>query len=299
MARQLAGAPPVLELPADRPRPAVAGHRGGARARATCRASCADGGCGASAGAQGATLFMVLLAAFQALLVALRGPGRLAGGLAGRRPRRGAELEGLIGFFVNTLVLRGDLAGEPRSASCSGGCARRRSPPSRTRTLPFEKLVEELAPERTCAHAAVPGDARAAERRLPALSSCRGCALRRSAGSSGDGQVRPRRLELGEAPRGLAGGWSSTRADLFDAATVERLARPAARRLLAGAAAEPGGAVSRAAAADRGGARGSCWARRAGAARPLGAPGTVHELFAEQARRDAGGRRRWSPRDGG
>ena len=147
----LAAAPAVLELPADHPRPAARSFRGGrhpftvppdvlARLRAL----------GAAEG-QGTTLFMTLLAAFTVLLARYTGQDDIVVGspIAGRTR---AELEGLIGFFVNTLALRTDLSGEPsfrellsrvREAAL-GGYAHQ--------DLPFEKLVAELAPERTAAH---------------------------------------------------------------------------------------------------------------------------------------------------
>ena len=83
--------------------------------------------------AQGATLFMILLAAFEALLSALHRPGAtwsVGTPIAGRNR---AEIEGLIGFFVNTLVLRADLAGDPAFAELlarvRGDGARRLRPP--------------------------------------------------------------------------------------------------------------------------------------------------------------------------
>src|SRR5262249_6329346 len=106
---QLAGLP-VLELPADRPRPVLASQRGAARSttlpQATVEAARFLGR------REGSTLYMTLLATFQVLLYRYSGQADIAVGspIAGRtRP----ELEGLIGFFVNTLVLRGDLSGEP------------------------------------------------------------------------------------------------------------------------------------------------------------------------------------------
>ena len=129
---RLAGAPPVLELPADRPRPPLrsARRRQAAGAAGRARRRPASG----SPGAQGATLFMALLAAFQALLARYTG----AGGPRRRHAvanRGRAEIEGLIGFFVNTLVLRADLARRPRLPRAAGAGARgRRSAPTPTRT---------------------------------------------------------------------------------------------------------------------------------------------------------------------
>src|SRR6185369_15674191 len=108
--QHLAGLPPLLELPTDRPRPAVQSYRGATRqvrlpAGLTRQME-------ALARREGATLFMVLLAGFQALLARTSGQDDFAVGspIAGRNR---VEIEGLIGFFVNTLVLRGDLSREP------------------------------------------------------------------------------------------------------------------------------------------------------------------------------------------
>nr|MDP9121792.1 amino acid adenylation domain-containing protein [Acidobacteriota bacterium] len=148
--RRLQGVAPLLDLPVDRQRPPVQSFRGAARSfvlrealveglRTLCRGS-------------GATLFMALLSAFQALLSHLSGQEDFAVGtsVAGRNR---LEIEGLIGFFVNTLVLRADLAGNP-----TGGELLRRNRQETLEAyahqdLPFEKLVGELAPERSLAHA--------------------------------------------------------------------------------------------------------------------------------------------------
>ena len=144
--RQLAGAPGALELPADRPRPPAPSFRG-ARVRFTLADAVAAGRLADLARRGDATPFMVLLAAFQVLLGRYSGKDDLLVGspIANRnRP----ELEPLIGFFVNTLVLRGDLAGDPAfgelveraRATALGAYAHQ--------DLPFERLVEELRPER-------------------------------------------------------------------------------------------------------------------------------------------------------
>jgi amino acid adenylation domain-containing protein len=146
---RLRGAPSVLELPTDHPRPSVESHRG-AQWRFEIPASTGKALLTLAQG-EGATLFMALLAAFNALLFRYTGRTDILVGspIAGRdRP----ELEGLIGIFVNTLVLRTDLSGEVsfREAiqrvreSCLGAYEHQE--------IPFEKLVEELRPERDVSH---------------------------------------------------------------------------------------------------------------------------------------------------
>jgi amino acid adenylation domain-containing protein len=143
--QQLAGAPSHLELPTDRPRPAVQAYRGHRFAvdlpKELTEALTALGR------REGATLFMVLLAGFQALLGRLARQDDVVVGtpIAGRNRR---EIEGLIGFFVNTLVLRTGLDGDPGLRELLER-ARRVSMAGYThQDVPFERLVEELHPER-------------------------------------------------------------------------------------------------------------------------------------------------------
>ncbi|MFP5288495.1 MAG: non-ribosomal peptide synthetase, partial [Thermoanaerobaculia bacterium] len=148
--RQLAGLPPLLELPTDHPRPAVQSYRGAARPvrlPAGLTRQMED-----LARQEGATLFMVLLAGFQALLARYSGQDDLAVGspVAGRNR---VETEGLIGFFVNTLVLGGDLSGVPTFRELLGRVRETALAAWLHQDVPFEKLVEELAPERSLAHA--------------------------------------------------------------------------------------------------------------------------------------------------
>ncbi len=147
--RQLAAAPPVLELPADRPRPPHPSFRG--KVLPVELGEELSGALAALSQRREATLFMTLLAAFQALLYRITGQQDLLVGtpIAGR-PRK--ELEVLIGFFVNTLVLRTDLAGTAgRSPSFADLVARVRQVALDAyahQDLPFERLVEELQPRR-------------------------------------------------------------------------------------------------------------------------------------------------------
>ena len=140
--------------------------RGAPRARAPAAPSCRERLQALWRRREGATLFMMLLAAFQALLAPLRRAGRRASWARPIAGRTAPEIEGLIGFFVNTLVLRARPARATRpSASCWAGCARPTLGAYAHQDLPFEQLVEELQPEREPAPlAAVPGDVRPAER---------------------------------------------------------------------------------------------------------------------------------------
>jgi amino acid adenylation domain-containing protein len=138
---RMKGAPDLLELPADRPRPAVQKFRGG-RHRMELSAALTER-LRQIGGEQGATLFMVLLAAWQTLLA--RHTGRddvVVGSPIGGRNR--AETEGLIGFFVNTLALRTDLSGDPSFRELLQRVRRTALDAYARQDLPFETLVEAL-----------------------------------------------------------------------------------------------------------------------------------------------------------
>ncbi|HEX8906516.1 MAG TPA: condensation domain-containing protein, partial [Longimicrobiaceae bacterium] len=145
----LAGAPAVLELPTDHPRPPLPSLRGGSVATYV-RPEVLEG-LRALARGEGATLYMTVLAAFQVLL------GRYAasddfvvGTLAAGRTRR--EVEGVIGPFVNTLALRADLSGDPPFAEVVRRAREATLAAYERQEVPFEKLVEELQPERSLSH---------------------------------------------------------------------------------------------------------------------------------------------------
>ncbi|MEG8178109.1 amino acid adenylation domain-containing protein [Nocardia terpenica] len=134
-----------LELPLDRPRPAVASFDGGAHSF-SLSAELSEGLRALSRRYQ-VSLFMTLMAAFQALLSRYGGNADFAVGvpIAGRvRP----ELEQLIGFFVNTLVMRADCAGDPTFEELLTRTRETALGAYAHQDLPFERLVEELAPER-------------------------------------------------------------------------------------------------------------------------------------------------------
>jgi len=142
--RELEGAPP-LDLMTDRPRPVVPGFQGGSVPVEL--APTATRALQALAHEDGATLFMALLAVFSVLLNRYSGQDDVMVGtpVAGRTRD---ELEGLIGFFVNTLVLRIDLGGNPSFRELLARTRDRAVKAYAQQDLPFEKLVEDLQPER-------------------------------------------------------------------------------------------------------------------------------------------------------
>src|SRR5262249_24933605 len=142
--RQLTGLP-VLQLPTDRPRPAGAAFRG--RHQAAALPPSLHAALQALSQREGVTLFMTLLAAFQILLHRYTGQDDIVVG-APIANRTRAEIEGLIGFFVNTLVLRTDLSGDPSVREVLGRVREGALGAHAHQDLPFEKLVEELQPER-------------------------------------------------------------------------------------------------------------------------------------------------------
>jgi hypothetical protein len=143
--KQLAGAPTVLELPTDQPRPAVQTHRG-AMQEINVAASLL-GELKALSQHENSTLFMILLAAFQVLLCRYSGQEDiLIGSPVANRNR--AETENLIGFFVNTLVLRTVMRGNPTFRELLRQVREATLGAYAHQDLPFERLVDELQPER-------------------------------------------------------------------------------------------------------------------------------------------------------
>ena len=146
---QLAGELPVLDLPTDYPRPQQQGHQG-ARQTFTLSAELTESLKHLSR-REGVTLFMTLLAGFETLLYRYSGQEEIVIG-APLANRNRPEIEELIGFFVNTLVLRirlrermtfGELLAQVREVTLSAYTHQ---------DVPFEKLVEELQPQRDTSH---------------------------------------------------------------------------------------------------------------------------------------------------
>ncbi|HEX7240316.1 MAG TPA: amino acid adenylation domain-containing protein, partial [Longimicrobiaceae bacterium] len=147
---QLGGAPPLLEIPTDRPRAPGQSARGGIHPF-TLSAEVTQG-LRALSRREGTTLFMTVLAGWQALLGRYAGQEDVVVGtpIAGRTR---AEVEGLIGFFVNMLALRADLGGDPTWAELLGRTRATALGAYAHQDLPFERLVDELDVERSLMHA--------------------------------------------------------------------------------------------------------------------------------------------------
>ncbi|MCX5275199.1 amino acid adenylation domain-containing protein [Streptomyces virginiae] len=237
--RAALGGLPALELPTDRPRPQVRSGAGDAFVFEV-PAELAER-LGALARERGATLFMVLLAGFQALLARYTGQVDITVGspIAGRDR---TELEPLVGFFVNTLVLRTDLSGDPAFGELLGRVRRTALAAYEHQDVPFDRLVEELRPERDLSRnplfdvlfqlhpeqlAALPLDGVEVE----SLDTSNGTAKFDLS------------LAMTEHPDGLTGTVQYA-TDLFDRATVERFGAHYLR-LLAGAAETPDAPLSR------------------------------------------------------
>ncbi|HYO58195.1 non-ribosomal peptide synthetase/type I polyketide synthase, partial [Archangium sp.] len=143
---------PVLRLPVDRPRPAVQTYRGARHLFSISRP--VSEALVALSRREGATLFMVLMAAWQALLSRYSGQEDFAVGtaVAGRnRP----ELEPLVGCFVNSLALRADLSGAPTFLELLGRVRRMALGAFACQEVPFEKLVDALRVSRDQSHSPV------------------------------------------------------------------------------------------------------------------------------------------------
>jgi amino acid adenylation domain-containing protein/non-ribosomal peptide synthase protein (TIGR01720 family) len=231
---RLEGAPPVLALPTDRPRPAVQTFRGAARPVLIPAPLAAM--LQAFARQRGATLFMTVMAAFQELLSRHAGQADISVGtpIAGRNH---VETEALIGFFANTLVLRTDLAGDPDLPELVARVREGLLGAYAHQHLPFERLVEELQPERSLSWTPLFQVAFALQNTPLGAVEVPGLRLDPLTLESGTAKF-DLTLLLSESGGGLAGVLEYNR-DLFDGATVQRMVEHFLH-LLAGAVAAPG-----------------------------------------------------------
>lgn len=136
---------PVLELPADRPRPTVQSYRGATRSSVLPHSLAST--LKELSLREGATLFMTLLAALKVLMYRQTGKDDIVVGspVSGRN---NVKIEGLVGFFINSLVLRTSLSGNPDFRELLGRVRKVALEAYAHQDLPFEKLLEELKPAR-------------------------------------------------------------------------------------------------------------------------------------------------------
>jgi len=139
---------PTLELAGDRPRPPIPSYRGARKEFLVPASTVAS--LHRIAQRENITLFMVLLAAFQVQLARYTGQMEVVVGIPVAN-RRHADLEGLIGFFVNSLVIRTNFSGNPSFREACRRVGQVALEAYAHQDVPFEKLVEELQPERDTA----------------------------------------------------------------------------------------------------------------------------------------------------
>ncbi len=237
--RQLAGVPAELGLPTDRPRPPEKTYRGSSVPVELPPALVAP--LRELARAEGATLFMVLAAAWKALLWRLSGTADVVVGTpVANRPL--VELEPLVGLFVNTVALRTDLRGNPPFRELVRRVAAVCVAAYEHQALPFDRLVEDLQPDRSLAGTPV----------FQALLSYQNVPF--PAWESGGVRVEPVSLEATKAEFDLlldlfedgdtVWGRLEYSVDLFGADTAGRIAAMF-RRLVAAAAADPDRRIGR------------------------------------------------------
>lgn len=222
-----------LSLPTDKPRPAYLSGQGGSvrfsLSRELSEALYATGS------RSGVTPFMLLLAAFAVLLSRYSGQSDIAVGtpIAGRRH---GEFENLIGFFVNTLVMRTDLAGDPSFDEVLRRVRHTALDAYDHQDLPFERLVEELAPARDRSRNPLFQVMFAFQNAPEVPLQLHGLEVARF-----PLDLRSEKFDLSltmrTTPDGLVGSFSYSR-DLFDAASVERMSG-CFRRLLESIVAGP------------------------------------------------------------
>jgi len=216
--KTLAGAPALLELPTDHPRPARQDHAGARlplELDETLTAGLKELG-----RRHGTTRFMTLLAGWAAVLGRLSGQEEVVVGTpTANRGRR--EIEGLIGFFVNTLALRIELGGSPSVSDLLGRVKARALEAQQNQDIPFEQVVERAQPVRTLAHTPLFQVMFAWQNAARGTLELPGLALGRVPGAERTVAKFDLLLSLSESGGRIAGGVEYA-TSLFERATVER-----------------------------------------------------------------------------
>ncbi|QSQ17129.1 amino acid adenylation domain-containing protein [Myxococcus landrumensis] len=216
--KQLAGAPALLELPTDRPRPPTQRHRGATR-WFTLEASLVESLRKLSR-QEGTTLFMTLLAAWQTLLSRYSGQVDISVGTP-IASRNRAELEGLIGYCINSLVMRTDLSGAPSFQELLRRVREVALDAYAHPDIPFEQVVEALQPQRDARYTPLFQVMFNLQSISTTPLTIRGCEVHPEEIQTGAAKF-DMLLALEETTTGIVGEFEYD-TDLFDADTIERM----------------------------------------------------------------------------
>ncbi|HEX6370559.1 MAG TPA: condensation domain-containing protein, partial [Longimicrobium sp.] len=218
--RTLAGAPELLELPADRPRPPRQDFAGASLRLELDEALTA--GLKALAQRHGTTLFVTVLAGWAAVLARLSAQDDVVIGTVSANRAR-PEVEGLIGFFVNTLPVRVDLSDGLRVDELVERVKTRTLEAQRNQDIPFEQVVERVRPVRSLAYTPLFQALFAWQNASDGALELPGLTVGDVDGAEGTTAKFDLSLAMWETGGRIAGALQYATA-LFDAATVERFA---------------------------------------------------------------------------
>jgi amino acid adenylation domain-containing protein/thioester reductase-like protein len=216
--QQLGGELPVLELPTDRPRPAIQTYRGATESFALSPSLTAA--LKNLSQQEGVTLFMTLLAAFKVLLHRYTQQDNILVGTPIANRNR-SEIEGLIGFFVNTLVLRSNLTANLSFKQLLAQVREVTLGAYAHQDLPFEQLVEELQPRRNLSHSPLFQVMFILQNTATEVIQLPDLTLEELTAENNTAKFDIT-LSLSEAEEGLQGGIEYN-TDIFDAAKITRM----------------------------------------------------------------------------
>jgi amino acid adenylation domain-containing protein/non-ribosomal peptide synthase protein (TIGR01720 family) len=217
--KQLDGAPAVLELPTDYPRPAIQSSRGATYS--FCLSPDQSLALKSLSRQQGSTLFMTLLAAFKTLLHRYTGSNDIVIG-SPIANRNHSQIEGLIGFFVNTLVLRTNLADNPSFQELLHRVKEVALGAYTHQDTPFELLVEKMQPQRDLSHTPLFQVMFVLQNAQNSDIELTGLTLSTLETDSGTAKF-DLTLDMRETQQGLVGTLEYT-IDLFEPQTIQRMA---------------------------------------------------------------------------
>ncbi|MEG3908710.1 amino acid adenylation domain-containing protein [Microcoleus sp. w2-18bC1] len=232
--QKLAGMPALLELPTDRPRPAVQSFRGKTQVF-TLEQDISEALVSLSQ-QQGVTLFMLLLTAFKILLYRYTNQLDIVVGSSVAN-RQYPQIQGMIGFFVNNLVLRTDLSENPTFLQLLQQVKQVVLEAYDRQDLPFDKLVEALQPERHLSYSPLFQISFDMEHESTSDITLQDLKLNISEPGSNDTAKFDLSLSLQKTKQGLTGAFEYS-TDLFDTATIARMIEHW-QTLLAGILANP------------------------------------------------------------